>query len=439
MREDEKLTDYAISEDEKYMRRCIQLAQNGVNGAAPNPMVGAVVAHRGRIIGEGYHIRCGGPHAEVNAIRSVKDESLLSESTIYVSLEPCSHYGKTPPCADLIISKHIPRVVVGCIDPFAKVQGRGIQKLRDAGIEVKVGVLEQECLQLNRKFMTFNRLHRPFVTLKWAESADGFIDLKRTEMQVSLQPSEGKGAIGTAEACQPKELSALPNERVLEGKNLVSENTAFPVNSDGKSSMGTAAVCQSLASSPKPQERNLTEESKANGPVVFSTPLTQMAVHRQRAEHKAILVGRRTALLDNPSLTVRHWIGASPLRLVIDKELTLPRSLRLFDASAPTWVFTARDVTSTEAARYVQLDFSRDILPQIMASLYEAQIQSLLVEGGRQLLQSFIDDGLWDEIHIERSPLRLGSGIPSPDYSPIGHTPEVEQRFGRTFFVYRRE
>ena len=357
MGEDEKIMGHTMNEDEKYMRRCIQLAQNGVNGAAPNPMVGAVVVHQGRIIGEGYHIRCGGPHAEVNAIRSVKDEALLPESTIYVSLEPCSHYGKTPPCADLIISKRIPRVVVGCVDPFAKVQGRGIQKLRDAGIEVTVGVLEQECLQLNRKFMTFNRLRRPYVTLKWAESADGFIDRIRTE---------------------------------------------------------------------------------ADGPVVFSTPLTQMMVHRQRAEHKAILVGRRTALLDNPSLTVRQWIGESPLRLVVDKELTLPRSLRLFDTSAPTWVFTARDVTSTEAARYVQLDFGRDILPQMMDALYEAQVQSLLVEGGTTMLQSFIDAGLWDEIRIERSPLRLGTGIKAPDCSPIGHRPEVEQHFGRTFYIYNK-
>lgn len=345
-----------MSEDEKYMYRCIQLAQNGVNGAAPNPMVGAVVVHEGRIIGEGYHIRCGGPHAEVNAIRSVKDERLLTESTIYVSLEPCSHYGKTPPCADLIISKRIPRVVVGCMDPFAQVCGRGIQKLRDAGIAVAVDVLEQECLRLNRKFMTFNRRHRPYVTLKWAESADGFIDRDRT----------------------------------------------------------------------------------GGEPVVLSTPLTRMTVHRQRAEHKAILVGRRTALLDNPSLTVREWVGTNPLRLVIDKELTLPHRLHLFDGTTPTWVFTAKANPSTEAVRYVQLDFGRDILAQMMESLYEAKIQSLLVEGGSQLLQSFIDAELWDEIYIERSPLRLGSGVPSPNCSRIGHTPEVEPRFGRTFFVYRR-
>ena len=166
--------------DEQYMRRCIQLAKNGRQTAAPNPMVGAVIVHEDRIIGEGYHIRCGGPHAEVNAFASVRpeDEHLLSESTIYVSLEPCSHWGKTPPCAELLIRKRIRRCVVGCQDPFAKVQGRGIGMLRDAGIEVVVGVLEEECLRLNEKFITYHSLHRPYTTLKWAQSANGFIDGK---------------------------------------------------------------------------------------------------------------------------------------------------------------------------------------------------------------------------------------------------------------------
>ncbi|WP_036879734.1 bifunctional diaminohydroxyphosphoribosylaminopyrimidine deaminase/5-amino-6-(5-phosphoribosylamino)uracil reductase RibD [Xylanibacter oryzae] len=167
-----------IIEDEKYMRRCLQLAANGKNNAKPNPMVGAVIVCDGRIIGEGYHVRCGEGHAEVNAFKSVKDEDgiLLTKSTMYVSLEPCSHYGRTPPCADLIVSKKVRRVVVGCIDPFAKVQGRGIQKLRDAGIEVTVGVLENECLDLNKRFVTYNTHHRPYVILKWAQSANGFLD-----------------------------------------------------------------------------------------------------------------------------------------------------------------------------------------------------------------------------------------------------------------------
>lgn len=231
-----------MTKDEKYISRCIQLARNGLCTTAPNPMVGAVIVHNDKIIGEGYHIRCGEGHAEVNAIASVKDESLLKESTIYVSLEPCSHYGKTPPCADLIIRKGIRRVVVGCIDPFSLVAGRGIQKLKDAGIDVTVGVLEKECRELIKRFVTFNTRQRPYITLKWAQSADGFIDVCRT---------------------------------------------------DGH-------------------------------PEVLSTPISSMYVHKQRAEHQAILIGRRTALLDNPSLTTRLWYGKNPVRLVIDRDLTLP-------------------------------------------------------------------------------------------------------------------
>lgn len=325
-----------MSKDEKYIARCIQLAKNGLCNAAPNPMVGAVIVHNDRIIGEGYHIRCGEAHAEVNAIRSVKNESLLKESTIYVSLEPCSHYGKTPPCADLIINKGIPRVVVGCMDPFSLVAGRGIQKMRDAGIEVKVGVLEEECRQLIRRFITFNTQHRPFITLKWAESADGFIDLHRT----------------------------------------------------------------------------------GGHPYIFSSPLSSMLVHKRRAEHSAILVGRKTALLDNPSLTTRHWYGKNPVRMVIDKNLTLPHHLSLFDGSIQTLVFTAQEKTSSlPLVEYVTLDFQQDILPQIMEVLYQRKLQSLMVEGGSILLQSFIDSGCWDEAYIEQSNDRLIDGVKAPHLS----------------------
>ena len=175
--------------DEKFMRRCIQLAKNGRQNAKPNPMVGAVIVHNGRIIGEGYHVRCGQAHAEVNAFASVKaeDEALLPESTIYVSLEPCSHYGKTPPCADLIINKGVRRVVVGCIDEFTEVQGRGIKKIREAGIEVEVGVLEEECKALNRRFFTFHREKRPYITLKWAQTANGFIDDHHKPLKISTE------------------------------------------------------------------------------------------------------------------------------------------------------------------------------------------------------------------------------------------------------------
>ena len=175
-------------DDEKYMQRCIQLAKNGQQNAKPNPMVGAVIVSADdRIIGEGYHVRCGEGHAEVNAFASVQpeDEPLLSSATMYVSLEPCSHYGKTPPCADLIIKKGVRRVVVGCIDEFAEVQGRGIKKLQDAGIEVKVGVLEEECKTLNRRFFTFHREKRPYIILKWAQTANGFMDDQHQPVQIS--------------------------------------------------------------------------------------------------------------------------------------------------------------------------------------------------------------------------------------------------------------
>ena len=208
-----------MTTDEKYMFRCLQLARNGMYGAPPNPMVGAVIVWRGRIIGEGYHRRCGGPHAEVNAIRSVSDETLLRESTMYVSLEPCAHYGKTPPCADLIVSKGIPRVVVGCADPFARVAGRGIALLREAGAEVTVGVLERECLELNRRFITFHTLRRPYITLKWAESADGFVDRLRTSS------SEPPYAFST-----PYSRMWMHRERALHQAILVGTRTALADN-----------------------------------------------------------------------------------------------------------------------------------------------------------------------------------------------------------------
>ncbi|WP_294472454.1 bifunctional diaminohydroxyphosphoribosylaminopyrimidine deaminase/5-amino-6-(5-phosphoribosylamino)uracil reductase RibD [uncultured Bacteroides sp.] len=342
-------------EEEKYMRRCIELAGNGLCNVAPNPMVGAVIVCDGRIIGEGYHVRCGEAHAEVNAIRSVKDETLLRRSTIYVSLEPCSHYGKTPPCADLIIEKQIPRIVVGCQDPFSQVAGRGIQKLKDAGREVVVGVLENECKHLIRRFITFNTLQRPFITLKWAESADHFIDIERT---------------------------------------------------DGK-------------------------------PVVLSSPLTAMLVHKKRAEADAIMVGRRTALLDNPSLTVRNWYGKNPVRLVLDRNLSLPNDLQIFDGSVPTLVFTAKEYTDKTNVTYITIDFSQKPLEQIMKELHQRKIQSLLLEGGSQLLQSFIDNGLWDEAYIEKCPQRLHSSVKAPEISDnFSYSPE--EHFERQIWKYVR-
>ena len=305
-----------MSIDIEFMWRCLQLAQCGEAGAAPNPMVGAVVVCDGHIIGEGFHRRCGGPHAEVNAINSVREKHLLSRSTIYVSLEPCAHFGKTPPCADLIIRSGIPRVVIGCADPFAKVNGLGIKKLRDAGCDVVVGVLEEECRELNHRFFTFHQEHRPWILLKWAQSEDGFIAIQDTKNEIHTYK--------------------------------------------------------------------------------FSNDLTQTLVHRLRARSQAILVGTRTALVDNPTLTTRYWPGPNPLRLTIDRHDILPSTLHLKDGSAPTIVYT------------------HESIEKILRDLYSRGIQSLLVEGGAKLLQSFIDAGLWDEARIETAPVRLGNGVSAP-------------------------
>lgn len=311
--------------DEKYMARCLELARHGEFTTAPNPMVGAVIVHEGRIIGEGWHRCYGGPHAEVNAVRSVRpeDEALLPNSTIYVSLEPCSHWGKTPPCAELLVEKGFRRVVVGCLDPNEKVAGRGIQRLSEAGAEVVVGVLEEECRWVNRKFMTFHTKHRPYITLKWAESADGFIDRCRKSRE------------------------------------------------DGE-------------------------------PVKFSTPWTQMLVHRLRATHEAILVGRRTWELDQPSLTTRLWPGKDAARVVLGGKR--PEAAVKNDRLKP---LCGGEVTFVPFNRR-KATFTLNRATGAFAP------QSILVEGGSQTLQSFIDADLWDEIYVERSELVLGDGVAAP-------------------------
>lgn len=343
-------------EEEKYMQRCISLARNGLYNTSPNPMVGAVIVCNDQIIGEGYHIRCGEAHAEVNAIRSVKDKSLLKYSTIYVSLEPCSHYGKTPPCADLILEMEIPRIVIGCQDPFAKVAGRGIQKLRDAGREVIVGVLEEECRKLIHRFIAYHTHHRPYITLKWAESADGFIDKSR----------------------------------------------------------------------------------EGGHPVILSTPLTSMLTHKRRAESDAIMIGTRTAQLDNPSLTVRNWYGNNPVRVVLDRELSLQHALHLFDAQVHTLVFTAQPHPNSHNLTYITLDYQTEIMPQIMQTLYSHHLQSLLVEGGSELLQSFIEANLWDEAFVEVCSMRLESGVKAPEIrNKISYS--AQKHFGTTIEHYSNE
>lgn len=320
--------------DEFFMRRALQLARRGAQTASPNPMVGAVVVCEEKIIGEGWHRRCGEPHAEVNAIASVRDESLLPQSTIYVTLEPCSHFGKTPPCCDLIISKRIPRVVVGCVDPFEKVSGRGIARLRDAGIDVEVGVLEDECRSLNKKFFTAQILHRPYVMLKWAQSSDGFI---------------------------------------------------------GRSEFGRTF------------------------PVRFSTAETSQLVHRLRTSYDAVLVGSGTVVSDNPMLTARSWSGKSPLRIVVDFTGRTPAESKVFTDGNPTVLFTSelRDLPSdTVRQKVVPYGYSISEILETLKDTYS--VNSLMVEGGRDTLQRFIDSSLWDEARVETSAVHLCHGIPSP-------------------------
>lgn len=303
--------------EEKYMRRALQLARLGRGSVSPNPMVGAVITAQDRIIGEGYHRKYGGPHAEVNAINSVRNEDrhLLKESTIYVTLEPCSHYGKTPPCSKLIIDSNIPNVVIGTKDPFKEVSGRGINMLKKAGINVVTDVLREECDELNCQFMTAHKLSRPYILLKWAESADHFID------------------------------------RIRE-----------------------------------------CNESQT----VFSNKVTTTLVHKLRSEYDAIMVGARTAKLDNPSLTVRNWTGRNPIRIVVGRNDFSIKGSNLDTSEAKT------------------ITFCNKPLPEICSELYKTGITSLIVEGGSQLLNSFISENLWDEIRIEQTNWNLANGVPAP-------------------------
>jgi len=321
-----------------YMDRALDLAARGGRPVMPNPMVGAVIVHEDTIIGEGYHQAYGGPHAEVFAVQSVQDRSLLKDSTIYVSLEPCSHFGKTPPCADLIIESGIKSVVVGCKDPNPKVAGQGIQKLRDAGIAVHEGVRERECVMLNRRFILFQRMRRPYVILKWAETADRFI-----------------------------------------------------AREDGSSKW-------------------------------ISSEFSRRTSHRWRSQEMAIVVGTKTALLDDPRLTVRHVEGSNPLRIVIDTNLTLPSSLALFNNEVETWIFNALFSKKEGMTEWRHLDPARSIPEQILGELFAAKKLSVIIEGGSHTLQRLIEAGLWDEARVFQSKKKFGTGIAAPTLGVEGHT-----------------
>lgn len=326
------------------MQRCIELARKGAGFVAPNPMVGAVLVYKDRIIGEGYHQQYGQAHAEVNCINAVKedDKEYISRSVMYVSLEPCTHFGKTPPCADLIIQHKIPKVIIGCRDPFKEVDGKGIEKLKEAGIDVQTGILEKECRELNKRFFTFYTQHRPYIILKWAQTADRKI------------------ANGT--------------ERLL-----------------------------------------------------ISNELSNRLVHKWRSEEAAILVGTNTALADDPSLTTRLWNGPSPVRLVIDMSLRLPSSLKVFNQETRTIVFNTIKHEEDDNMLYYQVTEDVSLVHQVLNALYQLKIQSVLIEGGARLLQSFMDEGMWDEIRmITNRQLTVGSGLAAPIFDHARKEEEFE-------------
>jgi diaminohydroxyphosphoribosylaminopyrimidine deaminase/5-amino-6-(5-phosphoribosylamino)uracil reductase len=324
-----------------FMQRALDLAERGKGTVRPNPLVGCVLVHEGNIIGEGYHEQYGGPHAEVNAIASVTDPKLLTDATAYVSLEPCSHWGKTPPCANLLVEKGIKSVVVATLDPNPLVAGKGVKLLEQAGISVQVGLLEQEARWQNRRFFCQQEKHRPYVILKWAQTQDGFIARE---------------------------------------------------NFDSKWISGT-------------QSRQL--------------------VHQWRAEEQAILVGKNTALHDNPRLNVRDWTGSDPIRVVLDSKLELPADLHLFDQQIPTLCYTTRKSEKLTNLEWVKLP--QISLEALLADLHARQIQSVLIEGGSQTIHQFLAAGLWDEARVFTAPIEFERGIAAPQ---LTQTPAESHAIG---------
>lgn len=324
-----------MKDQEKFMKRCLELAKNGLGLVYPNPMVGCVVVYNGLIIGEGWHQKAGCAHAEVNAIASVKNKSLLTDATLYVNLEPCSHHGRTPPCADLIVSHGIKKVVIGAVDSNKQVGGKGIKRLRENGVELVVSVLEDEARELNKRFFTFHEKKRPYVILKWAQSKDGYI---------------------------------------------------FP---------------------------DLRDAQKGQ-PFWISNNYSLQRVHQWRSEEASILVGKNTVQQDNPNLNVRDFSGNSIIRIAIDRKLELSESLNFFDGSSDTIIYNELKDETIGQLSLVRLDFSQDLITQILKDLYKKDVQSLIVEGGAYTLNSFIVANLWDEARVFNGEQYFKNGLKAP-------------------------
>lgn len=319
-------------QEEFYIRRCIELAQKAIGNTYPNPLVGSVIVHNDKIIGEGYHHKAGESHAEINAINSVEEKSLIPESTIYVSLEPCAHFGKTPPCALKIVELGFKKVVIGAMDSHDKVNGKGKKIIQDAGIEVVSGVLEKECIELNKRFFTYHEKRRPFIILKWAESGDRFMD-------------------------------------------------------------------------------------KDFKPTQISNALTKQFVHQLRSNEHSILIGTMTALRDNPSLTTREIVGRNPIRILIDIDLKVPKDFNVYSNESETLVFNSVKEGDEGNIKFIKTS-RENFIENMLKTLHELQIQSIIVEGGSLVLQQFIDAGLWDEtIIIKNKNLVLENGTKAPRFN----------------------
>lgn len=318
--------------ERQMMMRCLQLAKNGLGTTYPNPMVGCVIVHNQRIIAEAWHQRAGEPHAEVLAIKQVPDKEILSKSTLFVSLEPCAHHGKTPPCSDLIIHHKIPKVIIGTVDPFSQVNGLGVKKMKQAGIEVELSELNKECKEINKRFFTFHQKKRPYVILKWAQTANGYISTKIAKQQW------------------------------------------------------------------------------------ISTRFAKQLTHKWRTEEQAILVGTRTAQIDNPQLNSRLWSGNQPVRVVLDKDLTIDSNFHLWDQNQRTLVFSEKSKKSQPNLEFIQVDFQTNLMQTVLHYLYKNNIQSIIIEGGAITLQSVIDVGMWDEARVFESTQNWEDGIKAPSF-----------------------
>jgi diaminohydroxyphosphoribosylaminopyrimidine deaminase / 5-amino-6-(5-phosphoribosylamino)uracil reductase len=318
-----------MTSDEQYMLRAMELASLGRGFVSPNPMVGCVIVHKEKIIGEGWHKRFGEPHAEVNAISHVIEKSFLKDSTLYVNLEPCSHVGKTPPCADLLVKHKIKRVVVANTDPNPKVNGEGLKKLIAHGIAVQVGILESQARELNKRFFTGIEKERPYIILKWAQTSDGFIAKK---------------------------------------------------NFDSK---------------------------------WISHELSRQLVHKWRSEEDAVLVGTRTVQHDNPELNVRDWTGRNPQRIVFDRFLRLSEKLKIFDKTQQTLCYNVLKHEEHKNLALIRVG-EENFLKEVLHDLPARQIHSVIVEGGAETINAFLEKGLWDEARVFTSSKSFGEGINAP-------------------------